>query len=135
MSKFNVKNIVQFYENVGYPEDEGNIYLLKVEPSNCCGFYEVYGFQDEGIDTKYIDIQCFILENWEHIKTSCAGFFINPVSSWPSYKKIATALRKGGWKLVMKPTKNPNSGNMITTWIYTVGTQKPVKRAKVRTNV
>ena len=106
--------------------------ICQIEGTNCCGFHEVCSFQydDDPYHKDWLKIICPILENWEEIPSQTAGFFINPVSSWKSYPKIARSLRRGGWKLAMKPTKNPNSGNMITTWVYTVGTKKPVRATK-----
>ncbi len=106
--------------------------ICEIQGTNCCGFHEVCHFQyDDGPYHKdWLKIICPVLENWEELDFETAGFFINPVSNWKSYPKIARSLRRGGWKLAMKPTKNPNSGNMITTWVYTVGTKKPVRATK-----
>jgi len=105
--------------------------LGSVQQTNCCGIYEVFGFQFGQMPQGQLDNLVLVLKNWNKVPVRCAGFILNLVHSWVNHEQIKEALIAGGWTQVMDVTKNPNSGNKISSWMYRKVPKPRVRKPKV----
>lgn len=117
----------------------GNVHVFETDYGGCCGIHEVRGFQaspefgwsddDEDnrewvYDTDGIDDVCEVFSRSSEVPWPVNQIFLGLVTSWKYVDRYQAALAKGGWVCLGEPFKNPNTGNMIEMWTYTVAKDK-----------
>jgi len=84
----------------------------------CCGFKELIGFQDNAHEGDYLNYACTLLANWGKDQFCGAGIIALLIEDRDNTLPLMDAFISGGWKQVMPPTKNPNSGNTLSGWLW-----------------
>lgn len=90
-------------------------YLAETE---CCGIRELDGVEEQSAERSALDAAYY----WfEHDKDG-AHIFFSVTNRKLHGKNLAAYIIKNKLGTVIKtsPTKNPNSGNMLTMWVWTV---------------
>ena len=102
-------------------EDDNDLYGHEIAMINdlmCCGFKELSGFQDNAYDLECLKYACTLIANWGKDQFTGAGIIALLVEDKDTTFPLMDAFVAGGWKQVMPPTKNPNSGNTLSGWLW-----------------
>lgn len=92
--------------------------IAGIDNLTCCGFKELSGFQDYNDDIKCLKYACTLLANWGKDQFHGAGIIAFLIEDRDDTFPLMDAFISGGWKQVMPPTKNPNSGNTLSGWLW-----------------
>lgn len=84
----------------------------------CCGFKELIGFQGNAHNSGCLEYACTLLANWGKEQFTGAGIIALLIEDRDNTLSLMDAFNAGGWKQVMPPTKNPNSGNTLSGWLW-----------------
>jgi len=84
----------------------------------CCGFKELIGFQNNNDNNDTLNYACTLLANWGKDQFHGAGIIALLIEDRDNTLPLMDAFNAGGWKQVMPPTKNPNSGNTLSGWLW-----------------
>lgn len=111
-----------------YRKGWSNMYT---RPTSCCGLFEIATMYDGPQDPKYL-LSCIYNDmdfrgrsNTGRLQ-SCAFFVFTDIVQRAYGTSLQKLIEEEGLGKVIKssPQKNPNSGNMVTTWVWEVNHNK-----------
>jgi hypothetical protein len=119
----------------------GKTLVFDTDYGGCCGIHEVRGFQvypddvydfdgdaeSSEYDTDNLENVLEVFRRSSEVDWSVNQIFLGLVTSWKYADQYQDALIEGGWNLIGEAFKNPNTGNMIEMWTYTVEKDKQTK--------
>lgn len=108
----------EFLISLKEDEDLNGHHIAEIAELCCCGFKELVGFQDNAPEGDYLKYACTLLANWGKDQLPGAGIIALLIEDRDNTLPLMDAFNAGGWKQVMPPTKNPNSGNTLSGWLW-----------------
>ena len=117
LAQYNGRNILYFskWGDTFFEFPSGSKYYL--HDTDCCGVGEFSGFQVQGGGN--VGELSVLFKNFNKIEyPPVAGVIVNIVHEWKHSDKLVEALTEGGWVCSMTPRRNPNSGNTISSWMF-----------------